>query len=187
MKKQLSVLIIFCFGLILGSCSEKVTEPEIKKGNLESKKISDLPADVSAKPGDPATLTYFNFANGDTVAANVINATNWDIAFSQTTIKTNDNCGVVVLEQTDFSSLLTAPASGYAISTKIPWYSYNPENHQISPIPGVVLVFKASNGKYAKMKVLNYYKGSPAEFTAEAVSRYYTFEYVYQPDGSRNF
>ena len=188
MKKQLLALIIFGFGIILSSCSEKATEPDNKKGNLESKTITDLAADVSAKPGDPATFTYFNFTTGDTVAASEANAINWDIAFSQTTIKTNENCTVLVLEQTDFSSLLEAPASGYATYSKISWYSYNQENHQISPIPGVILVFKTSNGKYAKMKVISYYKGNPVEYSQElSVSRYYTFEYVYQPDGTRDF
>jgi|GEM_PF-5153545 len=187
MNKQLLALIIFGIGFIFSACSEDVVEPNDNKGTVEVKTVWDLPADVSAQPTDPATFTYFSFATGDTVAASVANSDNWDIAFSQTTIKTNDKCKVLVLEQTDFSSLLEAPSTGYNSSSKIAWYNYNPANHQISPIPGVVLVFKTSNDKYAKMIVLNYYKGHPAEYKQEDISRYYSFKYAFQPDGTRNF
>ena len=187
MKKQILALIIFGFGIFFSACSEDVVEPDNNNGTVQKKTINDLPADVGAQPGDPATFTYFSFATGDTIVAANANADNWDIAFSQTTIKTNEKCKVLVLEQTDFASLLQAPESGYNSSSKISWYNYNSANHQISPIPGVVLAFKTSNDKYAKMRVISYYKGNPAEYTQESVSRYYTFEYAYQPNGSKNF
>jgi hypothetical protein len=187
MKKQILSISIIGLLLFAASCSEDITEPKNNNGTVETKTIWDLPADVSAKPGDPASFTFFSFVTGDTVTSATANADNWDIAFSQTTIKTNEKCKALVLEQTDFASLLEAPATGYNSSSKIPWYAYNSETHQISPTPGVVLLFQTSNNKYAKMLVVNYYKGHPAEYTAEAISRYYSFKYAYQPDGSRKF
>jgi hypothetical protein len=181
-------LILIAIVSILSACSEDVVEPKSKQGTVDIKTVYDLPADAGTPQGTPVTnFTYFSFATGDSVPASIANSDNWDIAFAQTTIKTNDKCKVLVLEQTDFYSLLEAPATGYNSSSKISWYNYNPTNHQISPIPGVVLVFKTSNDKYAKMLILNYYKGHPETYTEDAISRYYSFKYAYQPDGTRNF
>jgi len=95
-----------------------------------------------------------------------------------------------ILFNQDFNSLTEAPESGYEDKTadnKMQWYNYNPETHEISSKQGVVIVVKTFDGKYAKMRIVNYYQGNPAEYNQENKSRYYTFEYVYQPDGSRNF
>jgi hypothetical protein len=37
------------------------------------------------------------------------------------------------------------------------------------------------------MEVISYYKGAPAQPVSTDESGYYTFRYVYQPDGSRGF
>ncbi|MFT6205223.1 MAG: hypothetical protein ACJA1O_002839, partial [Spirosomataceae bacterium] len=41
--------------------------------------------------------------------------------------------------------------------------------------------------KFAKMEILGYYKDMPAIIDRSSQSRYYTFRYAYQPDGSRTF
>ncbi|MGK0356595.1 MAG: hypothetical protein ACJATY_002244 [Spirosomataceae bacterium] len=67
------------------------------------------------------------------------------------------------------------------------WYNYNPQNNEVLPIAGKVLFIKTADGKFAKMEILGYYKDMPAIIDRSSQSRYYTFRYAYQPDGSRTF
>ena len=62
------------------------------------------------------------------------------------------------------------------------WYNYNPTTHVISPIAGKVIIVKTNDGKYAKVEILSYYKDAPENPTQESEYRYYTFNYVYQPN-----
>ncbi len=64
------------------------------------------------------------------------------------------------------------------------WYNYNSEAGLISPIPGRTIVLKTATGNYAALRILSYYLGSPNPPDADAPSRYYTFEFVLQTDGS---
>jgi hypothetical protein len=93
-----------------------------------------------------------------------------------------------------FDEIIEAPASGYGTDDKttvpatyaIPrgsgngWYNYNPSTNVISPIAGRVIVVKTSEGKYAKMEILSYYKDSPVTPVSGDIDRHYTFRYVYQ-------
>ena len=79
----------------------------------------------------------------------------------------------------------TLVSSALAISTGSGngWYTYNGQTHVISPTPGKILVFKTHDGLYAKIEILSYYKDSPANPNAFTdPSRYYTFNYIYQPN-----
>ena len=84
----------------------------------------------------------------------------------------------------------TVPGSSLAICTGSDngWYSYNPQQNLLSPIAGRTIVLRTGEGTYAKVRVLNYYQGNPATPDPNTdASRYYTFEYIVQPDGSRDF
>jgi hypothetical protein len=60
------------------------------------------------------------------------------------------------------------------------WYRYNFLTHVLHPKPHVYAI-RTADGKYAKMRVVNYYcDGGQA-------SGCFTVEYVYQGDGSRHF
>jgi hypothetical protein len=55
----------------------------------------------------------------------------------------------------------------------------------ITATAGKVIVLKTADGKYAKMEILSYYKDAPAPVNPlRDIARYYTFQYVHQPDGS---
>ncbi|MFM8913150.1 MAG: HmuY family protein [Flammeovirgaceae bacterium] len=55
----------------------------------------------------------------------------------------------------------------------------------ITATAGKVLMIRTADGKYAKMEILSYYKGAPATVNPLTdAARYYTFQYVYQADGS---
>ena len=81
------------------------------------------------------------------------------------------------------------PGAPYAICTGSDngWYNYTPATNLIAPIPGRTIVLTTGDGDYAKVRILSYYRGNPTPPDASAPSRYYTFEYVVQPDGSRDF
>ena len=90
------------------------------------------------------------------------------------------------------TSLLTQDSeSGYAIPTGSGngWYNYDFTTHVISPIAGKILVFRTHDNRYAKVEILSYYLGAPENPDAFTdPSRYYTFNYVYQPnEGATTF
>ncbi|RMH64953.1 MAG: hypothetical protein D6685_06335 [Bacteroidetes bacterium] len=143
-------------------------------------------------------------------------STVWDIGFRGTTIIFNGGTSgpgdaVAQLLAVPFADVTEAPADGYvadgentcpAVQTPagpVPgppyaictgsdngWYNYNPQNNLIAPIPGRTIVLRSASGNYAKLRILSYYKGNPDPPDPTAPSRYYTFEYVLQPDGSRD-
>jgi len=54
-------------------------------------------------------------------------------------------------------------------------------------------VIKTATGKYAKMEIMNYYKGgtTPLSTATDSIkaydSRYFTFRYTYQANGTTTF
>ena len=146
-------------------------------------------------------FTLFSFRDKQQVA-NTDSATNkWDVGFRGTTIIVNggpvrSGQGGAYIYTGTFDELTTLPVSATfaqdqsATQLAIPtgagngWYNYNQTNNIISPIPGKVFVVRTGDGKYAKMEILSYYQGAPAAPDANSASRYYTFRYIYQSDGS---
>lgn len=181
-----------------GICVEIITNPE----PVTILTASDVPADVD---GD-STVTHFSLEDNEIVAADALTTTNWDIAFDGTTIYFNSgtsgdgNAQAQLLTSTIFNELETAPTTGYGSDSEsgtiIPtgsgngWYSYTGHpTHSIVPLTGVVIALKTAKGNYAKIKILSYYKGNPdlSQWTTSpptVPSRYYTFEFGVQKDGS---
>jgi hypothetical protein len=135
--------------------------------------------------------------------------TNWDLAFKGTTIRVNcgtsgiGNGGAYVysglfgdLKTIDINSIKKDTTNLNAIPTGSGngWY-YNVQNpiNLITPIPGRILAIRTADGKFAKVEILNYYKGgiTPASNASDSIkafdARYYTFRYSYQPNGTPNF
>ncbi len=118
-------------------------------------------------------------------------STSWDIGFRGTSIIANGGTsgpgdgGVQLLEGV-FEEIALAPTSGYDAANSS-WYSYDMSTHVISPTPGRVLAVRTADGRYAKIRVLSYYKDAPDNPTLRDPTEYYTFEYIYQPDGSTDF
>lgn len=207
MRNLKSILFATIFALAAISCSKNedpITQP------VESKKIENLHApqttDYTVRP--PVTsgeFTKFSFKEGKKTTGD-----NWDIAFRGTTILVNGGTVIgitdeparkgnasLALENGTFSGIIKAPeeasfkqdATGvYALPTgsNNGWYSYaGPPTHAINPIAGKVLVIKTIDGNYAKVEILSYYKDNTP---SQANSRYYTFNYVYNPNkGDKNF
>jgi hypothetical protein len=152
---------------------------------------------------------YFSFASNDTITiADPANSTAWDLAFQRYRIKTNGGKSGSGLgsaansyqkEQTGFDALkIVSDTATFALDDSISiaiqqgyaYYVVNPvlytwftlefatEGTQIVP-SDYIYVLKTATGKYAKVWFKSYY--SP-----ENISGYVTFQYKYQPDGSKN-
>ena len=173
--------------------------------DIQSVSIEDLYAPQEGGQGQPISGTFarFDFETG----LQTESETEWDVAFRGTSIIVNGgtslgttdepertgDAGVYIYDGTmaemvavETSLITQDSSSGYAIQTGSGngWYTYaGPPTYLINPTPGKILVFRTRDGKYAKMEILSYYLGAPENPDAFSdPSRYFTFNYVYQPN-----
>ena len=179
--------------------------------------VSNLAADtvtglgLDGRPQSAGTTTYYSLVDNKVIASTDAASTKWDIAFSSTKILVNSGTsgpglGGAFVYVGLFDALKTIPAdtnfatdNANAASYAIPlgsgkaWYTYDGLTTLISPIAGRVLVIRTATGKFAKIEILNYYKGGVTLPATASVNdklfkqRYYTFRYAYQPNGSKTF
>jgi hypothetical protein len=151
----------------------------------EIKVVKDLNANTKS-------YIYYGLVSGKEVAATDAKTTNWDIAFSKTTITVNGGTagpgkgGALIVEK-PFDQITEAPKEGYKsdgdTGNAIPggsgnsWYRYDMSVHAILPIVGRTLLIKTAEGKFAKVEIISYYKGAPEEVPTEE-SSYFTFRYA---------
>jgi len=168
--------------------------------------VSDLNAPQIGGQGQgeiSGEFTKFDFETQSTTDSD----TDWDIAFRGTTIIVNGGVSQGSTDEPD----RTGEAAAYIVSDAlfdevttvdealfvqdavevlaIPsgsdngWYNYNFMTNVISPLAGKVLVFRTTAGVYAKIEILSYYQGAPAEPDGFVdTPRYYSFNYAYQPN-----
>ena len=210
--KTIKFLIVIALFIGFISCdSDDDNGPTLVQ--VESKKIEDLFAPQQGGHGQPVSgeFTKFDFASGKITTSD----TDWDIAFRGTSVIINGGVSsgttdepnrtgegaayiargtMATITEVTTSSFVQDATDGFAIPTGSGngWYNYTGRpDHLILPIAGRILVIKTRDGKYAKVEVLSYYKGAPAEpnvITGTDESKYYTFNYVYQPnDGVTTF
>lgn len=211
MKTNRQILLLaFVALLALASCQTDDPAPV----TITASTVTNLPADpptgfdpMSGQAiGVTNKYTFFSFKTG-AVVANADSATgNWDLGFNGSKIIVNSGtsgpgtAGAQVLTGI-FEEINAAPEDGYGTddNTTVPatyaiprgsgngWYNYNGSTNVITPIAGRVIVVRTSEGKYAKMEILSYYKDSPAAPTSSDSDRYYTFRYVYQSGTGNKF
>ncbi|MBO2010298.1 HmuY family protein [Hymenobacter negativus] len=188
------------------SCSDDKEETLIKP-SLEATTVSNLAAGVTTtnggggQPTSATKYTFYSLANNAQVATADSNTTKWDVGFKGTTLIINGGNsgpgqGGALVQTGLFTDIASAPETGYAVDAAagkaIPtgsgngWYNYDGATNIVTPIAGKVILVRTATGKYAKLEIVSYYQNAPATPTATSVSRYYTFRYLYQPDGSRN-
>ena len=213
----LTYLTLIATLVLFTSCEEDAEGPDNVQADLEVQMAEDIPADPDVTRGPdgstpPPSFTFFSLTDGEIVDKADSASTLWDIALAGTTILVNGGTsgpgqGAAQIVSGTFDELAEAPESGYQTDSEtgfaIPagsgngWYNYtgggNPPNAVI-PIPGSVIVLKTAEGNYAKMEILSYYEGNPDTSTEEFINfntrpegRHYTFQYVVQPNGSRDF
>ncbi len=198
--------------MLLTSCEKDDVTPV----TLQTTTVNDLPGDTiiglsaQGQPFGSGKYTLFSLEKNQ-IIPNSDSATNkWDIGFRGTTIITNSGnsgpgAGGAFVYVGTLADLRRIPAdstfridnapSGYAITTGSGkgWYNYNGATQLVTPIPGRVMVIRTATGKYAKVEILNYYKGgvTPAANASDqdklSKQRFYSFRYVYQSDGTNKF
>lgn len=196
-------VLVFCFcGVIATSCQQPVVAPVTPVTPVAQGKAI-ITRDIAADPMSTGRFTYFNLKDSAIVTGADTATAKWDIAFRGTTIWINGGTGrfgqaqAQVLTAQDYDALALAPEMGWRVdssSTSLAitarsgagWYNYNTMTNIITPIPGVVIALRTADGKYAKVQIQSYYRGAPAVPDMNSASRYYTFRYFYQADGSRN-
>jgi len=219
MKKTITSIAVIA-ALILNACKDEVAPIATDSraynvsvnGNVVTVKnlASDTVLGVGATgPYSAGKFSYFNLATNQIVVNADTASTNWDLAFGGTTIKVNcgtsgpGNGGAFVYTGTfdaftqipTDSTFRTDNAPSYAITkgSGKGWYNYEQATTLVSAIPGRVLVIKTATGKYAKVEILNYYRGgvTPLSTASDSIkafdSRYYSFKYTYQANGSTTF
>lgn len=179
--------------------------------------VKDLSADTvtgigtDGRPQSAGTITYYSLESNKQIASTDAATTKWDVAFSSTKILVNNGTsgpglGGAFVFKGLFDDLKTIPADSLfatdnsnASSYAIPWgsgkgwYTYDGLTTLVNPIAGRVLVIRTATGKFAKIEIINYYKGGvtlPSTATdADKLTkqRYYTFRYTYQPNGTKTF
>lgn len=67
------------------------------------------------------------------------------------------------------------------------WFFYSLTTHLMQPVPNRTYVIRLPDGKFAKLQLINVYKGNPPAVTdLNWPAPYLTFRYYVQQDGSRN-
>jgi len=220
MKKS-TIGILAIAALIFNACKNDETNNVVANPNDYNVAVSgkivtvkNLTADTvvgigAQGPYGAGKYTFFSLGTNSKIASTDSATSNWDLAFAGTTIRINagtsgpGNGGAFVYTGT-FDALTSVPvdstfridqAPTYAITkgSGKGWYNYDGPNNLVTAIPGRVLVIKTATGKYAKVEILNYYKGNttPLSTATDSVkiydSRYYSFRYTYQADGTTTF
>ena len=178
--------------------------------------VKNLPADTIigtdgiGRPIGAGKYTFFSLETNSWIPNSDSATAKWDLAFAGTTIRVNNvtsgpGKGGAYIYTGTFESRLSVPTDAvfavdnhpltYAIpkGSGLGWYNYEGPTNLLTPIPGKVLVIKTANEKYAKVEILNYYRGGVTPSASELPEiktkeqRFYTFRYTYQPNGSKDF
>jgi len=195
MKKYvfLSAILIALFV----SCKKENTTPAIEAQTFEVNSTSST------------AWKYFSFAINDTITVtDPSTSTAWDLAFQRYRIKTNGGLSgngsgsaansykkgqtgfdelTVIPDTTSFvsdASISIAVQQGYASyivnPTLYTWFTLEFATQGTQIVPSDYIYFiKTGTGKYTKIWFKSYY-------SATNLSGYVTFQYKYQPDGSKN-
>lgn len=210
--KPLSLLLIL--GTSLFSCTKSETEVVLPVTAIT---ISNLPADTvlginptTGMPTSAGKYTFFSLERNELVPNSDSATTKWDLAFASTKILTNGGTsgtglGGAFIYTGLFDEVKTIPSDSVFKTDNAPasyaitygsgkgWYVYDQLTSLITPLAGRVLMIRTASGKYAKLEIINYYKGGvtlPATASDSdklSKQRYYTFRYTYQPNGTKSF
>ena len=201
MKKN--VLNLLCLTAIVLAISTSCKKSSDTTAVLTATQSKNFVADPTINNNH---FAFFSLERNETVSYTDSATNKWDIAIRSTTILTNSGTsgpglgGAFVQKSVSFDTYATittdsvfrtdaSTTASYAIPTGSGngWYNYNTSTNIISPIPGNVIVVRTATGKYAKLEILSYYKDAPASPTATDVARYFTFRFIYQPNGTKTF
>jgi hypothetical protein len=196
-------LLLLIAAVGLAACDSSDPIDDVEPEPLVVERVEDIAADPAEH--DPETgqaldlgqYAFYSLRDNELVLAYDAEdradstSAEWDIAFHGTDVIANaGNGGGIQVITGAFEEVTEAPEGGYL--SELPsgsgngWYNY--ANVMITPIPGRTIVVRTPDGLYAKVRVISYYESAPDEIDPTSdPSRYYTFDYVLQPDGTRSF
>ena len=211
--RKLSVSASIMLAAIFFAACQKDETPAVD--TITTSTVNSLPADtilnlINGQPYGAGKFSFFSIETNGAISNADSNSTKWDIGLMGTRIITNGGnsgpgSGGAFVYVGTFDELKTIPTDSvfrvddapksYAIpyGSNKGWYVYDFGTALITPIPGRVLVIRTATGKYAKVEILNYYKGgtTPAANATDdeklKKQRYYTFRFSYQSNGSKTF
>lgn len=87
----------------------------------------------------------------------------------------------------DFNSSTITKIGWASSESSAGWFYYSLSSHIMQSIPNRTYAVRLPNGKYAKLQLINAYKGNPPAVTdLNWPAPYFTFRYFVQTDGSKN-
>ncbi len=196
---------ILALALFVSACDS--SSPNDDPQEVVAARAADIPSDPiiglgsDGRPVGANAFSFFSLRTGQIVASADSASTGWDLGFKGSTIIVNGGTsgpgnGAAQIVEGIFSDVMEAPENGWVQDSAdvqaIPtgsgngWYNYNFATQVLSPIPGRVIMVRTADGRYAKVSMISYYQGAPSTPSADNTSRFVTFDYVFQPDGSRN-
>ena len=215
MKQQLKPFsLLLILSSILFSCTKNETSIAVPVTAIT---VRDLPADTilginttTGMPFSAGKYTFYSLERNSIVPNTDSASTKWDLAFAGTKILTNGGTsgkalggafiytglfdGLTTISNDSVFKTDNAPASfAVTFGSGKGWYVYDQLTSLITPLAGRILVIRTASGKYAKLEVINYYKGgvtlpiTASDSDKLSKQRYYTFRYTYQPNGSKTF
>lgn len=109
-----------------------------------------------------------------------------------------DRTAVILLKQS-YQSVIQAPSDqefdkngtgkiGWASNPEsLGWFQYSLSTHLMQALANRTYAIRLPDGRYAKLQLINAYKGNPSAVTnMNWPAPYYTFKYYVQQDGSKN-
>lgn len=202
--------------LLFTSCSKNNEQPVMDNGQsiTVTDLPGDTSATMAGGAASFIPL-YFSFAtNGRIELSNGDKPTlKWDLAFTgpyNSEVYVNSGGyyynpgyggpgkGAIIQVDSAFDQVTTAPAYelfetstltkiGWDAGNGTGWFFYSLDNHIAVPIKNRTFVLRTADGKYAKLELLNVYKGNPPVVTDLFwPAPYFTFRYFVQPDGGHS-
>lgn len=213
----IATTILFCF-----ACMKEKTDLFVDSRNFNIQTsgavttVRNLPADTIigvnsiGQPVGSGRYSFFSLEKGQWIPNTDSASNRWDLAFAGTTIRVNNQTsgpglGGAFVQVGTFESLASISTDSifridnhpvsYAITrgSGRAWYTYDGPTNLLTPIPGRVLVIRTATGKFAKVEILNYYRGgvTPSATAADSIKikdqRFLHFRYTFQANGSLNF
>jgi len=206
--------LVLILSSILFSCTKDETPMVVPVTAIT---VNNLPADtvlglnpITGMPISAGKYTFYSLERNTMVPNTDSASTQWDLAFAGSKILTNGGTsgkglGGAFIYTGLFNDIKTIPNDSVFKTDNAPasfavtfgsgkgWYVYDQLTSLITPLAGRVLVIRTASGKYAKVEIINYYKGGVTLPTTASESdklskqRYYTFRYAFQPNGSKTF
>ena len=215
-------LVIVAATLLCLSCTKEKTPVVVDSRNFDIQSsgniitVRNLPADTIigvnsiGQPVGSGRYSFFSLERGQWVPSTDSATNRWDLAFAGTTIRVNNQTsgpglGGAFVQVGTFESLAIISTDSvfridnHPVSYAIPrgsgraWYTYDGPTNLLTPIPGRVLVIRTATGKFAKVEILNYYRGgvTPSATAPDSIKikdqRFLHFRYTFQANGSRQF